>query len=520
MEWPDDVDAPDTSAANPASRSGVRTSAAWLIMPVTYLIIAAVLSIVAYLIVWSHQETGNKARHAAQDIARALEIDISRNVELYGSALQRLTNVLERPAVASLSPDLRNTLLFGLAGAELGPIRIIDPQGNIVADSETGRQRAENVADQDYFSAQQEGKGVDLFISRPFKDRLGYGADSIALSRRIADQDGAFAGVASAVLRLNHFRTLFQHIDVGPHGVITFASTNGDILVRQPGLTPGGDLGLSLTHIPMFQRMLAEKTGFFTAAYPVDGIDRMRAFRQIGGLPLMIVVALAVDDVYAEWWRRATWAIVLSALVCVGIVILAWRFQRELRRRELAERDLAALAKDLSGIAVTDPLTGLGNRRQFDSLLQREWRRAIRAKSSLSLLMIDIDHFKEFNDRFGHPQGDQVLRILAKAISSGIRRPADSGARYGGEEFAVILPDTDLSGAATVAENIRAAFKNDETADPLGGTLPTISIGASSCRPSGEGQSALLRSADQALYAAKERGRNRVEAAAMGASDH
>jgi diguanylate cyclase (GGDEF)-like protein len=407
-----------------------------------------------------------------------------------------------------------------LAGAELGPIRIIDPHGNIVADSETGRQRAENVADQDYFSAQQEGKGVDLFISRPFKDRLGYGADSIALSRRITDPNGDFAGVASAVLRLNHFRTLFQHIDVGPHGVITFASTNGEILVRQPSLTSGGDLGLPLTHIPMFQRMLAEKTGFFTAAYPVDGIDRMRAFRQIGGLPLMIVVALSVNDVYAEWWRRATWAIILSSIVCVGIIILAWRFQRELRRRELAERDLAALAKDLSGIAVTDPLTGLGNRRQFDSLLQREWRRAIRAKSSLSLLMIDIDHFKEFNDRFGHPHGDQVLRILAIAINRGIRRPADSGARYGGEEFAVILPETDLSGAAIVAENIRVAFKNEEAARGLGGTLPTISIGASSCRPSGDGQSALLRSADQALYSAKERGRNRVEATAMGASDH
>jgi diguanylate cyclase (GGDEF)-like protein len=198
-------------------------------------------------------------------------------------------------------------------------------------------------------------------------------------------------------------------------------------------------------------------------------------------------------------------------LVCTGILSLAWRFQRELHRRELAESDLAELAAELSGMAITDPLTGLGNRRHFDSLLQREWRRAARAKSSLALLMIDIDHFKDFNDRHGHQEGDEVLRILAKSIGRGLRRPADSGARYGGEEFAVILPDTDLGGAIKVADNIRAAYMNREEPLPLKCALPTISIGVSSVRPAGSGEPALVRSADQALYTAKENGRNRTE---------
>jgi diguanylate cyclase (GGDEF)-like protein len=180
-------------------------------------------------------------------------------------------------------------------------------------------------------------------------------------------------------------------------------------------------------------------------------------------------------------------------------------------RRELAERDLASLAKELGGMAVTDPLTGLGNRRHFDALLQREGRRAARTRSWLSLLMIDIDHFKDFNDRHGHQQGDEVLRILAKSIGYAARRPGDSGARYGGEEFAVILPNTDLRGATAVAENIRATFINREEARELGGALPTISIGVSSAKATGGGEAALVRSADQALYAAKEGGRNRTE---------
>ena len=284
---------------------------------------------------------------------------------------------------------------------------------------------------------------------------------------------------------------------------------------RQPSLTAAGDIGLRLTNVPNFWRMVNEKTGVFTASYPVDGVKRMRAFRRIGGLPLIIVVGLALDDIYAEWWRRAAWSIAVTSAVCLGILMLAWGFRRELRRRELAEQDLAELATALSGMAVTDPLTGLGNRRHFDTLLQREWRRAARSKSWLSLLMIDIDHFKAFNDHHGHQQGDEVLRILAKAISDATRRPADSGARYGGEEFAVVLPDTDLRGAMAVADNIRAAFINREEAGELAAALPTISIGVSSVRPAGDGETTLVRSADQALYAAKEGGRNRTEIIAI-----
>ncbi|MGB7833079.1 MAG: GGDEF domain-containing protein, partial [Xanthobacteraceae bacterium] len=448
-------------------------------MPITYLVVAAIVGIVAYLIVWSYQEAGSKARHTAENLARTLEGDIARNVELYDSALHRLSDVLANPAVAGLAPDLRNTLLFSLAGrsAELGPIRIYDAQGNLIATpNQTNRARRPSPSATTSASSARSAAPASPSVRRS-RDRLAYGADSIALSRRLTDRDGAFAGVVSAVLRLAYFRGRFQQVDVGAHGVITFASTDGTILVRQPSLTAAGDIGLRLTNVPNFWRMVTEKTGVFTAPYSVDSVKRMRAFRQIGGLPLIIIVGLALDDIYAEWWRRAAWSIAVTSAICLGILMLAWGFRRKLRRRELAEQDLAELATALSGTAVTDPLTGLGNRRHFDALLQREWRRAARSKSWVSLLMIDIDHFKAFNDHYGHQQGDEVLRILAKAISGSTRWPGDSGARYGSEEFAVVLPDTDLRGAMAVADNIRAAFINREEAGELAAALPTISIG-------------------------------------------
>jgi hypothetical protein len=290
------------------ARSGGPSLPGRLIMPMTWLVVSAIVGIVAFLIAWSYHDAGDKARHTAENVARALEGDIARNVDLYGSALQRLTDVLENPAVVGLAPDLRNLLVFSLAGRspDLGPIRIADPQGNIVADSDSGRPREENIADRDYFRVHREQQGVGLYISLPFKDGPAHAADSIALSRKVSDRDGAFAGVVSAVLRLGYLRTLFQHIDIGPHGVITFLSTDGTVLVRQPSLSAGGDAGLRISGGWNFARMLKEKNGSFAARYSADGVNRMRAFRQIGSLPLMIVVGLALDDVYAEWWRRAT----------------------------------------------------------------------------------------------------------------------------------------------------------------------------------------------------------------------
>lgn len=161
----------------------------------------------------------------------------------------------------------------------------------------------------------------------------------------------------------------------------------------------------------------------------------------------------------------------------------------------------------------SDGLTGLSNRRHFDEYLELEWRRAIREQTQLSLMMIDVDYFKAYNDNFGHLEGDEALRQVAKAIRASCSRPSDLPARYGGEEFALVLPNTSPGGARLLAEKLRqtVAGMNIQHIAPTEGSSLTVSIGlATLVPPVGSHSRQLIQSADQGLYAAKHNGRNQV----------
>ncbi|MBN3968605.1 MULTISPECIES: PleD family two-component system response regulator [Pseudomonas] len=161
----------------------------------------------------------------------------------------------------------------------------------------------------------------------------------------------------------------------------------------------------------------------------------------------------------------------------------------------------------------SDGLTGLSNRRHFDEYLELEWRRSVRDQTQLSLLMIDVDYFKSYNDNFGHLEGDEALRKVALAIRDASSRPSDLPARYGGEEFALVLPNTSPGGARLVAEKLRqtvAALKIPHIAPAEGSSL-TISIGLSTITPEhGSDCRQLILAADKGLYQAKHNGRNQV----------
>lgn len=169
--------------------------------------------------------------------------------------------------------------------------------------------------------------------------------------------------------------------------------------------------------------------------------------------------------------------------------------------------------QELQRLASKDGLTELANRRRFDEYFDLEWHRKAREQAPLSLILCDIDYFKTYNDTYGHQAGDDCLQQVARAISGAVKRPADLVARYGGEEFAVILPNTEASGAVHVAEKILAAVKAMEIAhanSPIGNYV-TLSLGVASTVPSYESSPAtLIAAADQALYQAKAQGRNRL----------
>jgi diguanylate cyclase (GGDEF)-like protein/PAS domain S-box-containing protein len=187
-----------------------------------------------------------------------------------------------------------------------------------------------------------------------------------------------------------------------------------------------------------------------------------------------------------------------------GVVAIS----RDVTQQKNAEAKLTALV-------ILDGLTGLANRRRFDERLQEEWARACREGTSLSLLMVDLDHFKKFNDQYGHQAGDACLQTLAQVLATEARRPADLAVRYGGEEFAMLLPNTDAAGCKLVGEKIRRGLQ--QLSIPHALNIPsqrvTVSLGGTAIRLRADGpaeSSSLVQMADRALYAAKEGGRDRL----------
>jgi diguanylate cyclase (GGDEF)-like protein len=168
----------------------------------------------------------------------------------------------------------------------------------------------------------------------------------------------------------------------------------------------------------------------------------------------------------------------------------------------------------LKELSTLDGLTGIANRRKFDESLDYEWKRARRGHIPISLLMMDIDFFKAYNDHYGHLAGDDCLKQVAGILSKTARRPADLSARYGGEEFALLLPETDAEGAVLVAKRFQERMKNANIPHAFSAVAGyvTLSIGTGTTIPSdSQSGSYLIESADRCLYTAKQNGRNRIE---------
>ena len=205
---------------------------------------------------------------------------------------------------------------------------------------------------------------------------------------------------------------------------------------------------------------------------------------------------------------RISLLLVLLILLLQGVYI----FRPMIHTIEKEKEELLSLNKELDRQASTDGLTGVANRRYLNEFVEQEWARSIRENTMISVIMVDVDFFKAYNDNYGHLAGDECLKQVARTVRNNTMRAADFAARYGGEEFIVVLPDTDVVGAGKFAERVRhqvLALDIEHSKSPFGKV--TISLGIASVVPGSDDEApALIEAADQALYKAKHEGKNCV----------
>jgi two-component system chemotaxis family response regulator WspR len=267
---------------------------------------------------------------------------------------------------------------------------------------------------------------------------------------------------------------------------------------------------------------------------PIDGVEacaHISRHVRAQGIPIVMLCALndekrlqrAFDMGAVDYVMRPIRDAELLTRVRHIIRINRETAMRNARERELlvVTRQLAAANEALQRLSLQDALTGIANRRHLDDYLDREWRRAIRSRAPLSLIMADVDNFKSFNDTYGHQAGDEALKHVAQAMAGSLRRAGDLVTRCGGEEFAVVLPETSADHAQAVAETLRLAVESLGIAHQGSAVAPwvTISVGVASEIPDRTSTApSLLAIADAAMYRSKSVGKNRVTAASGQAS--
>jgi diguanylate cyclase (GGDEF)-like protein len=393
------------------------------------------------------------------------------------------------------------------AAHDVSDVFVVDRTGNIIE----GRDQVTvhtYVADRDYFLSHVVSENGDcgLFISRPYESRIRNGAPSIALSRRISLPDGSFGGVASLAVDIDYLQAMMDALAVGPRGAALILQTDGTIVARNPALKP--DEPTSVAHSRTFRQMLAAKQGFYIARSPVDGVERLYSFSRVPDTNLVAVFAPSYDDLLAGWRHRSYVIGALALLLSAAFAGVVWALVFGLRYR-------IELQAQISRLADTDPLTEVSNRRSLQRLIETTWGACQASGEPLSVLFVDADNFKNYNDQYGHAVGDAALRVIADCLKRQTRANRDVVARYGGEEFVVVLPGAALADGVRVAEAIRNCVQTNSERSKSNEVAPvTVSIGCSVILPAtGVTPATGLLAADKALYAAKQRGRNRVSVA-------
>ena len=393
----------------------------------------------------ARDQSREDAVQALANVSAALAMDLSHNIELIDHSLQAAANAWHNDEIRALKPSLRQLVLFdrSMSTTAFGPLiisdrfgsvvarsdeRQIDPYGVVAPNQQLPSRAIDDVLGRADFKVHVDRDDVGLYVGSGVINSAD-GEWSIPLSRRITTPDGDFAGVVSGTLRMSFVQDAYARIKLRSGGLLALATNDGLLLAHQPELSP--NIGLAPPHLISIagRTDLSHVEGVFEAKSRVDGVQKLYSYHRVGNLPLVQYSGMPIAEVYADWRQRTLVMGAFLGFLSVGILLLQMMLGRELRSRIAAEKRLEELASQ-------DALTGIANRRVFDTTIEREWHLAMRRGSAVGLLMIDVDHFKVYNDLYGHPAGDEALKTIAANLAAVAERCGGVACRYGGEEFA------------------------------------------------------------------------------------
>ncbi|MBA1321002.1 sensor domain-containing diguanylate cyclase [Pseudomonas plecoglossicida] len=440
------------------------------------------------------------AQHAEDSIRQVDAITAALAERLEGDGFANL----DRPRLHALlrqqvqiMPQLHGLFVYGADGTWL-------------ATDHTVTAPKANNADRDYFIYHREHTGRQIRIGSVVKSRSTEEL-IIPISRRLNFPDGSFAGVLLGTIKVDWFVRYYGDFKIDQSGALVLAKRDGTILVRRPFVEQV--LGSSLADSEVFRNYLPyANEGMVEAVAVVDGTPRLYAYRALTSYPLVVQAGLSRDAILAAWRQDVIKSIGVLLVLLLGLSLFGWVVLRQLRERIVIERALHQAHQTLKDLALSDSLTGLGNRRRLDAVLDVEIARARRQGYPVALVMMDLDFFKAYNDRYGHLAGDQCLRRVAEVLGQALKRPADLAVRYGGEEFTLLLPDTDGHGAGLIVQETLQQLRRlaiEHAGSPFG--VVSASAGIAVAHPAQQpiSSQALVAEADAALYEAKRQGRDR-----------
>jgi diguanylate cyclase (GGDEF)-like protein len=455
----------------------------------------AVVVLAATLALTSYRATLEDARQNARFVSSLVANQMGMALVDIEGTLEEMTLLLEDRIAHRHAENGRslNGLLDLIRHGEvtLKGVQLTDGEGRIKAASGMSDLRAAI----DIAEIQERLKAQGMFLSPPVHDPSRSGEWMFSVSKRVRGMHGELQHFVTAVVDLKVLHGAFADLDMPPGTCLVVSNPDGVVYLAGSG--QAGSVGSIVPEYAEHARPGAlEGMPCLAGGAMGTGVSEGAHF------PLRVFVSFPRDEVLKPWFRHALTyggTSLAMVLVAVGLSVTLVRSQMHLNCQSRA----LALA------ASTDTLTGVLNRRSFLDAARREFSRARRSGGHLSCAMMDLDHFKQVNDTYGHIVGDLVLSSVARLVTARLRE-ADLFCRYGGEEFVLLLPDTDQAGAATLAETLRASLSGLRLELESTCVFVTASFGVAEILPDTKSFEDLLVRADQALYLAKERGRNRV----------